>query len=131
MFICQAVMTIAIASKFGTSGNPGQLPLWFSTLVVVAIEIFPLEIRSAAQSINVSVNMIFTFAVAQAFTAMLCHLKFGLFIFFACCVVGMSIVIYKLFPETKGEEMTIVWKNHPYWSKFVNDEDPHYEMTKN
>ncbi|XVF13202.1 hypothetical protein REPUB_Repub08aG0187900 [Reevesia pubescens] len=78
-------MTIAIASKFGTSGNPGELPMWFATLVVVAMciyiagfgwswgplgwlvpsEIFPLEIRSAAQSINVSVNMIFTFAVAQ------------------------------------------------------------------
>ncbi|XWS48974.1 hypothetical protein CRYUN_Cryun13aG0123600 [Craigia yunnanensis] len=31
------VMTIAIASKFGTSGNPGQLPMWFSGLVVVAV----------------------------------------------------------------------------------------------
>ncbi|XWS48977.1 hypothetical protein CRYUN_Cryun13aG0123900 [Craigia yunnanensis] len=37
MFICQLVMTIAIASKFGTSGNPGQLPMWFSSLVVVTI----------------------------------------------------------------------------------------------
>ncbi|KAK6263043.1 hypothetical protein QUC31_008859 [Theobroma cacao] len=153
MFICQAVMTVAIAAKFGTSGNPGDLPMWYSILVVLAMciyiagfgwswgplgwlvpsEIFPLEIRSAAQSINVSVNMIFTFAVAQAFTAMLCHLKFGLFIFFACCVVVMSVFIYKLFPETKGvpiEEMTIIWKNHPYWRKFVNDEDPNYEMAK-
>ncbi|XP_039044880.1 sugar carrier protein C-like, partial [Hibiscus syriacus] len=142
MFLCQLVMTISIASKFGTSGNPGQLPLWFSVVVVVAMcfyiagfayswgplgwlvpsEIFPLEIRPAAQSITVAVNMIFTFAIAQVFTAMLCNLKFGLFIFFAFCVVGMSIFIYKLLPETKGvpiEEMFIVWKNHPYWGKYL------------
>ncbi|KAE8708085.1 Sugar transport protein 1 [Hibiscus syriacus] len=52
------------------------------------------------------------------------QLKFGLLIFFACCVVGMSTFIYKLWPETKGvpiEEMTIVWKNHPYWGKYVED----------
>ncbi|KAE8663694.1 Sugar carrier protein C [Hibiscus syriacus] len=153
MFLCQLVMTISIASKFGTNGNPGQLPLWFSVVVVVAMcfyiagfayswgplgwlvpsEIFPLEIRPAAQSITVAVNMIFTFAIAQVFTAMLCNLKFGLFIFFAFCVVGMSIFIYKLLPETKGvpiEEMFIVWKNHPYWGKYVDDDNaiPSHEM---
>ena len=127
--------------------------MWFSTLMVIVMrfyvagfgwswgplgwlvpsEIFPLEIRSAAQSINVSVNMIFTFVIAQVFTAMLCHLKFGLFIFFACCVVVMSIFIYNFLPETKGipiEEMTIVWKNHPYWSKYVSGKDPGHEMGK-
>ncbi|KAE8663704.1 Sugar transport protein 1 [Hibiscus syriacus] len=124
MFLCQLVMTISIASKFGTNGNPGQLPL---------CEIFPLEIRPAAQSITVAVNMIFTFAIAQVFTAMLCNLKFGLFIFFAFCVVGMSIFIYKLLPETKGvpiEEMFIVWENHPYWGKYVDDDNafPSHEM---
>ncbi|XWS61831.1 hypothetical protein CRYUN_Cryun07bG0159000 [Craigia yunnanensis] len=38
-----------------------------------------------------------------------------------------------LLPETKGvpiEEMTIVWKNHPNWSKYVSDEDPNYKMAK-
>ncbi|KAK8500576.1 hypothetical protein V6N12_037827 [Hibiscus sabdariffa] len=153
MFVCQAVMTISIASKFGSSGSPGQLPLWFSAIVVVAMcvyiagfayswgplgwlvpsEIFPLEIRSAAQSITVAVNMIFTFAIAQVFTAMLCNLKFGLFIFFAICVVGLSIFIYKLLPETKGvpiEEMALVWKNHPYWTKFVVDKSSSLVMGK-
>jgi len=89
---------------------------------LVPSEIFPLEIRSAAQSINVSVNMIFTFAIAQVFTSMLCHLKFGLFIFFACWVVIMSFFIYNFLPETKGvpiEEMAVVWRNHPFWRKFV------------
>ncbi|GKV23055.1 hypothetical protein SLEP1_g32838 [Rubroshorea leprosula] len=53
---------------------------------LIPSEIFSLEVRSAAQSINVSMNMIFTFAIAQVFTAMLCHLKFELFIFFAFLV---------------------------------------------
>lgn len=89
------VITVAIAFKFGLQGNPGELEMWYSVLVVVAIciyiagfawswgplgwlvpsEIFPLEIRSAAQSVNVSVNMIFTFFVAQIFLQMLCALR--------------------------------------------------------
>ncbi|EEF51092.1 sugar carrier protein C-like [Ricinus communis] len=146
MLLCQIIVAVAIAAKFGVSGNPGELPKWYAFLVVIAIciyvagfawswgplgwlvpsEIFPLEIRSAAQSINVSVNMIFTFAIAQIFTAMLCHLKFGLFIVFAVCVVIMVTFITMYLPETKGipiEEMTIVWKNHPRWRKYFDEDD--------
>jgi len=137
---------VAIACKFGLDGNPGILPKWYAIVVVCGIcvyvagfawswgplgwlvpsEIFPLEVRSAAQSMNVSVNMIFTFAIAQIFTAMLCHMKFGLFIFFAFFVIVMSTFIYKLLPETKGvpiEEMHVVWQSHPYWKKFVKPAD--------
>ncbi|KAF4383046.1 sugar carrier protein C-like [Cannabis sativa] len=146
MFICQAIITIAIALKFGVSGNPGVLPTWYAYGLVFFIcvyvagfawswgplgwlvpsEIFPLEVRSAAQSVNVSVNMIFTFAIAQVFTAMLCHLKFGLFIFFAIFVIIMTVFIYKLLPETKGvpiEEMAVVWREHPYWKLYVEEEE--------
>lgn len=49
---------------------------------LVPSEIFSLEVHSGAQSVNISVNMIFTFAIVQIFTTMLCHIKFGLFIFF-------------------------------------------------
>nr|KYP42645.1 Sugar carrier protein C [Cajanus cajan] len=143
MLICQIIMTIAIAVTFGTSGNPGKLPTWYAVVVVGVIcvyvagyawswgplgwlvpsEIFPLEVRPAAQSVVVGVNMISTFFVAQFFTLMLCHLKFGLFIFFGCFMVLMTLFIYKLLPETKGvpiEEMTKVWQNHPIWSKFLD-----------
>ncbi|KAJ6962503.1 hypothetical protein NC652_001229 [Populus alba x Populus x berolinensis] len=153
MLICQVVITIAIAMKFGVSGNPGVISGTYAGAVVAFIcvyvagfawswgplgwlvpsEIFPLEVRSAAQSINVSVNMIFTFVIAQIFTAMLCHLKFGLFICFAVCVVIMSIFIYKLLPETKGvpiEEMTVVWRNHPHWSKYFDEDDAQFETSK-
>ncbi|TXG47278.1 hypothetical protein EZV62_026572 [Acer yangbiense] len=146
MLICQAVVAACIGAKFGIDGNPGELPRWYAVVVVLFIciyvagfawswgplgwlvpsEIFPLEIRSAAQSINVSVNMLFTFAVAQVFLNMLCHLKFGLFIFFAFFVVVMSIFVYFFIPETKGipiEEMGQVWKNHWYWSRYVSEHD--------
>ncbi|KAL0446607.1 UNVERIFIED_CONTAM: Sugar transport protein 4 [Sesamum latifolium] len=54
---------------------------------LVPSEIHPMEIRSAGQSINVSVNMFFTFVIGQLFLSMLCHMKFGLFFFFGvgCC----------------------------------------------
>ncbi|KAH7514019.1 hypothetical protein FEM48_Zijuj11G0044200 [Ziziphus jujuba var. spinosa] len=140
------IIGIGIAIKFGLSGNPGELPKWYASALVIFIciyvagfawswgplgwlvpsEIFPLEVRSAAQSVNVSVNMIFTFGIAQVFTALLCHVKFGLFLIFAFCLLVMSFFIYKLLPETKGvpiEEMGVVWRNHPYWRKFVKEEE--------
>nr|KAJ0213968.1 hypothetical protein LSAT_V11C400179380 [Lactuca sativa] len=144
MLICQVAVAIFIGSKFGIDGNPGELPKWYALVVVLFIclyvsgfawswgplgwlvpsEIFPLEIRSAAQSITVSMNMIFTFIVAQVFLTMLCHLKFGLFIFFAFWVVVMTAFIYVFLPETKNipiEEMVVVWKNHWFWSRFMVD----------
>ncbi|KAF5750773.1 sugar transport protein 1-like [Tripterygium wilfordii] len=145
MFVCQIVVAVCIAVKFGVDGNPGVLPQWYAILVVFFIcvyvagfawswgplgwlvpsEIFPLEIRSAAQSLNVAVNMVFTFVVAQIFLTMLCHLKFGLFIFFAVFVVVMSAFVYFFLPETRGipiEEMSQVWRRHWYWSRFVIDD---------
>lgn len=141
----QIVVAICIGLKFGVDGNPGNLPQWYAIVVVgficiyvagfawswgplgwlVPSEIFPLEIRSAAQSVTVSVNMLFTFIVAEVFLTMLCHMKFGLFIFFAVFVIAMTLFVHFLVPETKGipiEEMGGVWKKHPYWSKFVSED---------
>lgn len=146
MLVCQIIMAIAIGIEFGTTGNPGVLPKWYSYVVVTVIcvyvagfawswgplgwlvpsEVFALEVRPAAQSITVAVNMISTFLIAQLFTLMLCHLKFGLFIFFGCFVMMMTIFVYKLVPETKGipiEEMSKVWEDHPFWSRFVRSSD--------
>nr|CAA04511.1 hexose transporter [Vitis vinifera] len=144
MLICQVIVATCIGVKFGVDGEPGALPKWYAIVVVLFIcvyvsgfawswgplgwlvpsEIFPLEIRSAAQSVNVSVNMFFTFIIAQIFLNMLCHMKFGLFLFFAFFVVVMSFFIYFFLPETKGipiEEMAEVWKSHWFWSRYVND----------
>lgn len=92
---------------------------------LVPSEICPLEIRSAGQAINVAVNMFFTFLIAQIFLVLLCHMKFGLFFFFAGFVVIMTFFVALLLPETKNvpiEEMHLIWKAHWFWGKIVPQE---------
>ncbi|CAA2938411.1 sugar transport 1-like [Olea europaea subsp. europaea] len=144
MLIFQIAVAALIGAKFGVTGDVTLLPKWFAMLVVICIciyvagfawswgplgwlypsEIFPLEIRSAGQSINVAVNMFFTFLVAQVFLSMLCTMKFGLFVFFAFFVVLMTVFCYFFMPETKNipiEEMTQVWRDHWFWKRYMND----------
>ncbi|KAJ6825572.1 putative sugar carrier protein C [Iris pallida] len=146
MAICQIIVGVFIMKTFGTTGVVGEIPKTSATLLLVFIcffvaafawswaplgwlvpsEICPLEIRSAGTSINVSVNMLFTFFIAQAFLAMFCHMKFGLFFFFGAWVVIMTVYIAFFLPETKNvpiEEMHLIWKKHWYWSRFVEDGD--------
>lgn len=143
----QIVLGILIAVKFGTSGV-ANLSKTYAIFVVVFIciyvtgfawswgpmgwlipsEIFPLEIRSAGQSINVSMNMLWTFVIAEVILPMLCHLKFGLFFFFSGWLFIMTTFIAFFLPETKNvpiEEMILVWKKHWFWGKFIADEDIH------
>ncbi|KAL4363101.1 hypothetical protein GQ457_04G004530 [Hibiscus cannabinus] len=144
MFLSQIAVGVTIAIKFGLDGvgvlskGDANLLLFFICAYVAAFawswgplgwlvpsEICPLEIRSAGQAINVAVNMIFTFIIAQVFLAMLCHMKFGLFFFFACFVAAMTVFVYFFVPETKNipiEEMNQVWKSHWFWGKYIPDE---------
>ncbi|KAL6989428.1 Hexose carrier protein hex6, partial [Sarracenia purpurea var. burkii] len=69
---------------------------------LIPSEIFLLEIRSAGQSINVAVNFLFTFIVAQTFLTMLCHFKSGIFFLFGGWVAVMTGFVYLFLPETKG-----------------------------
>ncbi|XP_030476923.1 sugar carrier protein C-like [Syzygium oleosum] len=147
MLIFQVAVASLIGWKFGVTGQVDNLPDWYAIVVVICIcifvsgfafswgplgwlvpsEIFPLEIRSAAQSIVVCVNMFFTFLIAQIFLTMLCHMKFGLFIFFAFFVALMTAFIYFFVPETKNipiEEMSQVWEKHWYWKKYVVVDGP-------
>uniref|UniRef100_A0A0A0KGV5 Major facilitator superfamily (MFS) profile domain-containing protein n=2 Tax=Cucumis sativus TaxID=3659 RepID=A0A0A0KGV5_CUCSA len=58
---------------------------------------------------------------------MLCHFKFGIFLFFSGWVLVMSVFVLFLLPETKNipiEEMTErVWKQHWLWKRFMDDND--------
>ncbi|KAJ7186331.1 hypothetical protein O6H91_06G019400 [Diphasiastrum complanatum] len=99
---------------------------WGPLAWLIPSEIFPLEIRSAGQSIAVSTNLLFTFVIAQSFLSMLCHFRYGIFLFFAGFVVIMTIFVYLLVPETKGvaiDDMVNVWRRHWFWRRFVVDSD--------
>ena len=141
---------IMIAMRLGVSGegsftkSEANLLLFFICLYVMAFawswgalgwlvpsEMCSLEVRSAGQATNVAVNMLFTFIIAQIFLTMLCHLKFGLFFFFAGFVVIMTIFVILFLPETNNvpiEEMNKMWKSHWFWSKFVPDVVPEYKL---
>lgn len=137
------IVAIILGLKFG---NDKELTKGFSILVVVFIclfvaafgwswgplgwtvpsEIFPLETRSAGQSITVAVNLFFTFVIAQSFLSLLCALKFGFFLFFAGWITVMTIFVYLFLPETKGvpiEEMILMWQKHWFWKKIVAKDD--------
>lgn len=144
MFLAQVVIAIVLGIKVtDTSDNLGK---GWAVLVVVMVctfvsafawswgplgwlipsETFPLETRSAGQSVTVCVNLLFTFVIAQAFLSMLCHFKYGIFLFFSGWVLIMSVFVLFLLPETKNipiEEMTErVWKQHWFWKRFMDDE---------
>ncbi|KAK1351717.1 Sugar transport protein 13 [Heracleum sosnowskyi] len=88
---------------------------------LIPSESFPLEMRSAGQSVSVCVNMLFTAVIAQTFLSMLCTFKYRIFLFFSGWVLVMTIFTIFFIPETKNvpiEEMTErVWKQHWYWKR--------------
>ncbi|XP_050372686.1 sugar transport protein 13-like [Argentina anserina] len=118
MAILVVVLVCSFVGSFGWSWGPLA---W-----LIASEIFPLETRSAGQSVTVGVNMFFTFVIAQAFLSMLCHLKFGIFLFFGVFVFIMFLFVLFLLPETKGvpiEEMTdVIWRQHWFWKRYIEDD---------
>ncbi|KAF0897712.1 hypothetical protein E2562_000428 [Oryza meyeriana var. granulata] len=145
MFISQVVVGTLIALQFGVAGV-GEMSRSYAILLVLFIclyvagfawswgplgwlvpsEVFSLEIRSAGQSIAVCVNMLLTFVIGQAFLTMLCHLKFGLFYFFAAWMLVMTTFVALFLPETKGvpiEEMNLVWSRHWFWGNYVTGHD--------
>ncbi|XVE56424.1 hypothetical protein DITRI_Ditri04bG0007900 [Diplodiscus trichospermus] len=75
---------------------------WGPLRWLVPSEIYPLEIRSALQSITVAIGFLLCFLVGQTFLAMLCHMKSGIFFFFSGWVAMMTAFVYFLLLETKN-----------------------------
>ncbi|CAO2821847.1 unnamed protein product [Amaranthus hypochondriacus] len=145
MFFSQVIIAIILGLKLKDHSN--HLSHGYAIFVVIMVctfvasfawswgplgwlipsETFPLETRSAGQSVTVCVNMLFTFVIGQAFLSMLCKFKYGIFLFFSGWVLIMSLFVVFLLPETKNipiEEMTErVWKKHWFWKRYMDNED--------
>ncbi|KAK1577923.1 hypothetical protein Q3G72_026019 [Acer saccharum] len=139
MFLSQILVGGIMEAKLGDHGEISRGYAYFVLVLIcvyvagfgwswgplgwlVPSEIFPLEVRSAGQSITVAVGFLFTFIVAQTFLAMLCHFKAGIFFFFGGWVVVMTSFVYFLLPETKNvpiEQMEKVWREHWFWKRIV------------
>lgn len=101
---------------------------WGPMTWLVPTEVFPLEIRSAGQSITVASGFVFTVFVAQGFLAMLCRMKAWLFFFFAGWIVVMTVFVYLFLPETKGlpiEQIGKVWRQHWFWKRVIRTDEAH------
>ncbi|XP_051206556.1 sugar transport protein MST8 [Lolium perenne] len=143
MIISQILVGTFIGLQFGLSGT-GAISEQYAMCIVLFIcvyvagfawswgpmgwlipsEVYPLGVRSQAQSITVAVNMCFTAFIGQIFLTLLCHLRFGLFFFFGAWLLLMTLFIAVVLPETKCvplEEVSHVWRKHWFWRKYIVD----------
>jgi len=143
MLVCQLMIGAIMATQLGDQGQVSKAVALVLIVLIAAYvaafalswgplgwlvpsEIFPLEVRSAGQSIAVAVNFLLTTFVAQSFLAMLCRMKSGIFFFFAAWLVIMTTFVYLLLPETKGKPMEQVgelWGHHWFWKRFAGTEE--------
>lgn len=140
-FLNQVAVAVLLAAVTGVSGTEhiskgsGVLMLilmciyvagfawsWGPLVWLIPSEIFPMKIRTTGQSISIAVNFAVTFVLTQTFLSMLCHFKFGAFLFYAGWNVVMTVFVLLFLPETKGiplDSMYVVWEEHWYWHRFV------------
>ncbi|TVU14353.1 hypothetical protein EJB05_37816, partial [Eragrostis curvula] len=141
MIICQVAIAWVMGAQLGKAGDVVMArPFAVAVLVftclhsagfgwswgplawVVPGEIFPVDIRSLGQAMNVSISMGLAFVQTQSFLAMLCRFKYATFAYYAAWVAVMTVFIAIFLPETKGvplESMSTVWVRHWYWKRFV------------
>ncbi|KEH34912.1 sugar porter (SP) family MFS transporter [Medicago truncatula] len=121
MLISQIAVAIVMATATGVHGT-GFGWSWGPLLWIIPSEIFPLKIRTTGQSIAISVQFITIFVLSQTFLTMLCHLKYGAFLFHSAWIVVMTLFIILLLPETKGlhlDSIYDIWCKHWYWRYYV------------
>uniref|UniRef100_A0A0D9W5P9 Major facilitator superfamily (MFS) profile domain-containing protein n=1 Tax=Leersia perrieri TaxID=77586 RepID=A0A0D9W5P9_9ORYZ len=146
MMLCEVAISWIFADHLGKHQGVTVMPRSYATGVLVLIcactfcfglswaplrwvvpsEIYPVEVRSAGQAVSISVALCLSFVELQVFIALLCALKYGVFLFFAGWLLTMTVFVAVFLPETKGvpiEAMRSVWAGHCYWKRFVNDAD--------
>lgn len=112
--IAVVLLICMFVAGFGSSWGPIT---W-----VICSELFPLETRSAGQSIAVFSNLVATSVIAQAFLSMLCTMKYLIFVFFAAWVVIMTLFVLFFVPETKSIPLDSIeeeWRKHWFWKTVV------------
>ncbi|KAI4307384.1 hypothetical protein L6164_030583 [Bauhinia variegata] len=144
MLVCQIAVAVVLAVVSGTSGDrhistsnatailvlmcfysAGFGWSWGPLTWLIPSEIFPMKIRTTGESISIAVNFAVTFVLSQTFLTMLCHFKYGAFLFYAGWILIMTLFVIFFLPETKGiplDDMYMVWAKHWYWCRFVKME---------
>jgi MFS family permease len=95
---------------------------WAPLRWVVPSEIYPVEVRSAGQALSISITLCISFVELQVFIALLCAMKYAVFVLYAAWLLAMTVFVVMFLPETKGvplEAMQSVWARHWYWRRFV------------
>ncbi|KAG6369680.1 general substrate transporter [Boletus reticuloceps] len=69
---------------------------------IVASEVAPNHVRTAAMSLAIGVNWLFSFTISRVTPNLLEGIKYGTFLLFGVCCMLMSTWVYFFLPETKG-----------------------------
>lgn len=119
--MAKVVVTLVVIFVAGFAWSWGPI-CW-----LISSEIYPLETRNAGYFFAVSMNMLCTFIIAQAFLSMLCHMRWGIFFFFAGWLVISCTFAAVMLPETKGipidEMIDRAWKKHWFWKTYFKNDD--------
>lgn len=140
MVAAHATLAGLLAAYFKDGGPPMPKPVGIAVIAVICLfvsafawswgplgwlvpaELQPLHTRSAAQGINVAVNMLLTTVIAQTLLSMMCAFKPYVFLFFAAWVAVGTVYVWLLVPEGRGvpqEEIMDLWESHPVWGPYL------------
>lgn len=75
---------------------------WGPVPWVVASEVAPNHVRTAALSIAIAINWLFSFTISRITPIMLEKITYGTFLLFGICCLVMAVWAYFLLPETQG-----------------------------
>lgn len=101
----------------------GMALSWGPLPWILNCEILPIEVRSAGQGLSTAISFAVNFITIQTVYPMLCHFKYGAYLFYAGWTLIMTIFVVWFLPETKRiplESMDIIWHGHWYWHRFFD-----------